>query len=177
MYTWKSYYVVQADYQHWANEALFAALAHLRPETLEADEGLFSRSIHHTVEHMLALAQLWLARLQGADPHDVAREPHHPIWRELLTALRLEIRRLEKWLETQPDAFFEAEVHYTDRDGQAMTMWVRDALNHLYTEYAHLRGEIAAAASRLGAPRPELDYAHYRRAMVKLLQEARQAPR
>jgi uncharacterized damage-inducible protein DinB len=177
MYTWKSYYVVQADYQHWANEALFSALAHLRPETLEADQGLYRKSVHQTVDHMLAQAQLWLARLQGADPQVGPRESGHPVWRELLTALRLETRRLEKWLESRPDAFFEGEVHYTDSDGKARTMWVREVLNHLYTEYAHLRGEIAAVANRLGAPHAEIDYAHYRREMVKLLEEARNQSR
>ncbi|TCJ12894.1 hypothetical protein EZJ19_11725 [Parasulfuritortus cantonensis] len=176
MYTWKSFFVVQADYQHWANEALFASLARLRPEILDADEGPALPSIHHDIEHMLAVGQLWFARLQDADAAAL-REAHHPIWRELLNAVRLETRRLEKWLEAQPDAFFDAEVSFTDADGRARVMWVRDVLNHLYTEFARLRGQIGAAAARLGAPRAELDYASYRREMVKLLQEARQAPR
>jgi uncharacterized damage-inducible protein DinB len=177
MYTWKSYFVIQADYQHWANEALFAALAHLRPETLEADAGLPCRSIRHTAEHMLAESRLWLARLQGAAPQAEAHDARHPIWRELLAALRLETRRLEQWLETRPDAFFEGEIRYCDPDGQARTLWVRDALNHLYIEYAHLRGQIAAVACRLGAPGAAMDFASYRREMVRLLEAARHPPR
>lgn len=177
MYTWKSYYVVQADYQHWANEVLFESLGRLKPEVLEADQGLFFKSIHHTVDHMLVVSQLWLARLQGADAQFNFREIQHPVWRDLLSALRHETRRLEEWLEAQPAAFFEGEVHYVSGDGKAHTMWVRDVLNHLFTHYAHHRGQVSAVATRVGAPCPEMDYVYYRREMEKLLEEARQAPR
>lgn len=177
MYTWKSHYVVQADYQHWANEVLFEALGHLKPETLEADEGLFFRSIHHTVDHMLVVSQLWLARLQGVQLQVNFREIQHPLWRELQTALRHETRRLSEWLAGQPDAFYEGEVHFASSDGKPRTMWVRDVLNHLFTHYAHHRGQVSAVATRLGAPCPEMDYVYYRREMEKLLAEARQASR
>lgn len=178
MYTWRSYYVVQADYQHWANEVLFAALAHLKPDALASDQGLYFNSIHHTVDHMLVVSQLWLARLQGTAELQINfRAIQHPVWRELQTALRHETRRLEEWLEAQPEAWFEGEIHYTGSDGKAHTMWIRDVLNHLFTHYAHHRGQISAVATRLGAPCPEMDYVHYRREMEKLLDEARQAPR
>lgn len=176
MYTWKRHYVVLADYQHWANEALFAALAHLKPEALESDQGLFHRSLHRTLDHMLAVSQLWLARLQGADSRLNYRDIRYPVWRELLAAVRHETRRIEEWLEAQPDAFFEGEIHYTDSDGKPRVLWVRDALNHLFSHYAHQRGQLAAAAIRLGAPNPEMDYEHYRREMEKLLEAARRAP-
>jgi len=177
MYTWKSYYVVQADYQHWANEILFAALGHLKPETLTADEGLYFKSVHHTVDHMLTVAELWRTRLQGTGVQVNFREIGHPVWRELQTALRHETRHLQEWLEAQPDAYFEGEVRFIGSDGKHRTMWVRDALNHLFTHYAHHRGQVSAVATRLGAPCPEMDYVYYRREMEKLLAEARQAPR
>ena len=81
MYKWKSYFVVQADYQHWANEALFSALAHLRPETLESDQDLPFKSIHHSADQMAGVAQVWLGRLQGVDLPPAPREIQHPVWR------------------------------------------------------------------------------------------------
>jgi uncharacterized damage-inducible protein DinB len=177
MYTWKSYFVVQADYQHWANNVLFTSLNRLKPDALERDAGLFFKSIHHTVDHMLVVNQLWLARLQGASPQVNLRVIQHPDWRELQSAIRRETRHLQEWLEAQPADFFEGETHYSSTDGQSHIMWVRDVLNHLFTHYAHHRGQISAVATAQGAPCPEMDYLYYRREMEKVLEEARQAPR
>jgi uncharacterized damage-inducible protein DinB len=54
-------------------------------------------------------------------------------------------------------------------------MWARDALTHLYTHYAHHRGQISAVVTRLGAPCPEMDFLFYRREMERLLNDLKQA--
>lgn len=174
MYTWKSYYVVQADYQHWANEVLFSAADHLKPAFLTSDQGLFFKSIHHTVDHMLLVSQVWQARLRGETR---AAEPdyktiQHPDWRDLKNALRKETRHLQDWLDSQPDAWFEGKINYIANDGRMKDNWVRDALNHLYTHYAHQRGQVSAVLTRLDAPFPEMDFIDYRRSMDKILAEA-----
>ncbi len=171
MYTWKSYYVVQADYQHWANEILFEAADHLKPEFLASDQGLFFKSILHTIDHMLLVSQVWQTRLRGeisSEPPDY-KHLHHPDWRELKNALRKETRRLQDWLDHQPDAWFEGRIAYTASDGRIQENWVRDALNHLYTHYAHHRGQVSAVLTRLEAPRPAMDFIFYRREMDKIL--------
>ncbi|MCZ7654662.1 MAG: hypothetical protein M5R42_10885 [Rhodocyclaceae bacterium] len=39
--SWKQYFIYQADYQHWANEALFACLDRLDARALSEPQGLF----------------------------------------------------------------------------------------------------------------------------------------
>ncbi len=174
MYSWKSYFIVQADYQHWANEVLLTALEHLTSDAMEGDQGLFFRSIHHTVDHLLAVSQAWLARLQGEHLSINYREIRHPVWRELENTLRHETRRLQAWLEAQPDEFFDSRIEFSGSDGRLRGMWVRDALTHLFTHYAHHRGQISAVATRLGAPCPEMDFVYYRREMEKVMAEIRE---
>ncbi len=174
MYTWKSYYVVQADYQHWANDVLFESLNRLLPEAIGRDEGLFFRSIHHTTDHMLVVSQVWQARLRGGNLSPNYRAIQQPVWRDLQQALRQETRALQHWLESQPDSWFDAEIAFQGGDGHLRTMWVRDALTHLLTHYTHHRGQISAVATRLGAPCPEMDFVYYRRQVEKMLIEARQ---
>lgn len=173
MYTWKSYFVVQADYQHWANEVMFSALDHLTQDAIESDQALFFPSIHHTVDHILMVSRTWLARLEGENLSVNYREIQYPDWRELKNALRSETRKLQRWLDAQPDAFFDGQIGFTGSDGRGRSMWVRDVLTHLYTHYAHHRGQVSAAATRLGAPCPEMDFVYYRREMEKLLSEVR----
>lgn len=173
MYTWKNHFVILADYQHWANEVMFDALSHLTADSISSEQGLFFGSIHHTVDHMLMVSRVWLARLQGQNLSVNYREIHHPDWRDLQNALRRETRKLQDWLEAQADAFYDGEIEFTGSDGRARSMWVRDAVTHLYTHYAHHRGQISAVATRLGAPCPEMDFLYYRREMEKLLGELR----
>jgi uncharacterized damage-inducible protein DinB len=171
MYSWKSHFVVQADYQHWANEVLFNSLSYLQADVIGADQGLYFNSIHHTVDHILVVSQTWLGRLQGESPAVNYRVIHNPDWRELKIALRRETRKLQSWLEAQPQEFFDTRIEYTSSDGKKHAMWVRDALTHLFTHYAHHRGQISAVATRLGAPCPEMDFVLYKREMERLLSE------
>ncbi len=156
-----------ADYQHWANEVLFSALDHLQAEVLASDQGLFFKSIHHTVDHILLVSQSWQARLRGEHLPVNYRVINNPEWRELKTALRRETRRLQAWLEAQPEEYFDAQIQL-DR-----AMWTRDALTHLFTHYAHHRGQVSAVATRLGAPCPEMNFVLYKREMERLLSEPR----
>lgn len=172
MYTWKSHFVIQADYQHWANEVLFTALDHLQPEVLGSDQGLFFKSIHHTVDHMLVVSQTWLARLKGESLSPDYKVIHHPDWRALKIALRKEVRHLQDWLASREDAFFDSQCRFTASDGKLREMWVRDVLVHLFTHYAHHRGQVSAVITRLGGPCPEMDFVYYRREMDKLIAEA-----
>lgn len=175
MYAWKSHFVIQSDYQHWANDVLFTSLDHLQSDAIGSEQGLYFSSIHHTVDHMLMVSQSWLARLQGEHLAVDYKIIHNPDWRELKLALRRETRKLQAWLEAQPDAFFDQQIEYVGADGKFRTMWVRDALTHLCTHYAHHRGQVSAVAIRLGAPCPEMDFLYYRREMERLLNEMKQA--
>ena len=177
MYSWKQHFSVLADYQHWANEVMFNALDHLQPDVIGSDHGLCFHSIHHTVDHLLMASQSWLARLQGEALSVNYRVINHPDWRELKQSLRRETRKLQAWLDAQLDEFYEAEIHFTSSDGKSRSMWVRDALTHLFTHYAHHRGQVSAVATRLGGPCPEMDFVYYRREMDRLISEVeKQAP-
>jgi uncharacterized damage-inducible protein DinB len=175
MYAWKNYFVVQSDYQHWANDVLFTALDYLQPEAISSDQGLFFNSIHHTTDHMLLVSQSWLARLQGETVAVNYKVISTPEWRELKLALRRETRKLQTWLEAQSPEFFDTQIVYTGSEGKSHTIWVRDVLTHLFTHYTHHRGQISAIATRLGAPSPEMDFVYYRREMERLLNEVKQA--
>ena len=171
-FSWKQYFVHQADYQHWANEVLFECLDRLDPGALAEPQGLFFGSIHHTVDHILVVSELWRARLCGQFVTVDFKTIHHPDWRELKNALRQETRRLQHWLESQSDEFFDSEVTYSRTDGSKQRNWARDLLTHMMTHMVHHRGQVSAVATRLGAPAPEMDYLYYKRAVASALGRA-----
>lgn len=171
--SWKQYFIYQSDYQHWADEVLFECLDRLDPAALAEPQGLYFGSIHHTMDHILVVAELWRLRLQGESPIVDLKTLHHPDWRELKAGLRREARELQHWLERQPDAFFESGIAYRSIDGKDRRNWVRDVLTHMMAHMVHHRGQVSAVVTRLGGPAPEMDYIYYKRAVGAALGQAR----
>ncbi len=173
MITWKKHFLYQVDYQHWANDILFASLDHLDDAARRSPQGLFFENVHKTVEHLLLENRNWMARLRQEPPpaQDRARDGE---WKDLKNALRLDMRDMQRWLDAQPDSFFDQRLSYLATNNQSHSAWVRDILTHIMTHMAHHRGQLSAVATRLGAPMPEMDFITYRREMGEHLEHIRQ---
>ncbi len=172
--TFKGYFIQQADYQHWANEALFARLELLDDGVRKGDQGLPCGSIHRTVDHLLAMTRNWAGHLKGESDvtgYDVLLCAD---WRDLKDALRRELRALQHWLEEMPENYFEERVFYP-RGAERKSLWVRDALTHLMTRMAHHRGEVSAAMTRLGFAAPEMAYVVYKQEMEQHIAQLKEA--
>ncbi len=172
--SFKGYFIQQADYQHWANEVLFAALDRLDDGARQADQGLAYGSPHRTVDHMLAAVRTWFNRLQGAEGEADDGAPLCPEWQTLKNELRHELRGLQRWLEGMPEGYFDERVFYAI-GGERQSLWVRDALTQLMTHLSFCRGQATAAATRLGLAAPEADYVRYKREMEQHIAHLREA--
>lgn len=174
--TFKGYFIQQADYQHWANEVLFAALDLLDDGARKGEQGLSCGSIHNTVDHLLAVTRNWTGHLKGeGQPIDYA-VLLCPEWTGLKDTLRREVRGLQHWLEGMPEKYYEERVFYLT-GAERKSLWVRDALTHLMTQMVHHRGQVSAAVTRLGFAAPKMDYVFYKREMeqhIARLQEAKE---
>lgn len=173
MTTLKKHFIYQADYQHWANDKLFATLDALDETARQGSQGMVFDNIHKSVNHILVVTRNWMARLQQAPRIAEHGELLIGDWKELKNALRLEFREAQRWLEAQPENFFDEQVDYLNSDHQPRQIWVRDALTHIMTHAAHLRGQVTAVAVRLGAPEAEMDYIFYKNDMEKSLTHLR----
>lgn len=171
---WHRHFVRQVDYQVWANQVMFDSLARLRPAALESPEGLFFNSIHHTVDHLLVVLEVWAARLRGEHPAVDFKVVRHPVWAELKQALQHELRQFRHWLEQQSEGFFYRRIEYFRGSGERHENEVADILNHLMMHFVHHRGQISAVATRLGAPAPEMDFIYYVRAMEQTARSLQQ---
>jgi uncharacterized damage-inducible protein DinB len=169
---WRSHFLRQTDYQLWANQVLFDALARLQPEALHTDAGLYFGTIHRKVDHMLVVLRLWAARLRGEDVPADLRKVAEPQWADLKHTLQHELRQFRHWLAQQPDAGFAHLVRYTRVGGEVHHATVNDILTHLMTHFVHHRGQVSAAATRLGAPAAEMDFIYYVRDMERVAREA-----
>jgi len=173
MTTLKKHFVYQADYQHWANDMLFESLDVLEDEARRSNQGMVFESLHKTLNHILVVTRNWMSRLKQEQKVLGRDELYVADWKELKHALRHEFRDMQRWLEAQPESFFDEQISDLGTQGQPHLIWVRDALTHVMTHAAHQRGQVVAVAVRLGAPAPEMDFIFYKREMERSLEKLR----
>lgn len=172
----KQQFIYQIDYQHWANDALFNALDRLDGAARTSPQKLYCGSIHNSLDHLLFFYDKWFARLKGEHQGSGYTGTVHGDWKELKNAMRREIRDMQRWLERQPQDFFDERLFFKRTSNrEESSLWVRDALTHLFTFAAVERGQISAVGAALGAPFPDLSYYSYRQEMGDHLQNLRKA--
>jgi uncharacterized damage-inducible protein DinB len=157
----RAHFALLARYDRWANQRLFDGLAPLDDAAWHADQGLFFGSIHRTFDHNLLVMRLWTGRLRGqawrGKGLDEVQEPDRA---GLLAALLAEGERLEAQMHALPDPL-PARLGYQRIDGQPMDMPLAPLLAHLFNHATHHRGQITAAAHRLGLRVQELDLPYF----------------
>lgn len=166
MFSWKKHFLYQIDYQYWANERVFSALSHLTAEALTQALPA-AASIQQLLRHMHSDMARW-AGYMGAEAECVSLDACADV-RTITQALRHDVRGLQHWLEKCPDDYFDRQLSYRDNHEQLHTDWARDMLTHLLQSLTHLRGQLVAHASHLGAPAPQLDFIEYKREVQNTL--------
>jgi uncharacterized damage-inducible protein DinB/GNAT superfamily N-acetyltransferase len=155
-----------ARYNLWATRRLLAAVDALPEADYRRDAGLFFKSVHGTLNHLLVAEHLlWFRRFaEDASPAlalDAEVEPDRARLREhLLKGALSWLPLLEVW----PVERLQGALSYQRMNGQAVTLPFAATLMHVFNHGTHHRGQISAALTALGRPAPELD-------MVFMLQE------
>ena len=147
------YCKLMASYSRWMNDRLYAVCGGLSEEARQADRGLFFRSIHGTLNHLLFADMAWLSRFR----EESIQLP--PMGTELYAdfdALREARRdwdeRIAAWTAGISEDWLARDYTYTSRlDGRTRTQpnWLLAA--HLFNHGTHHRGQLTAALSQLGA--------------------------
>lgn len=148
-----------ARYNLWATRRLQAHVDALSEADYRRDLGLFFRSIHGTLNHLLVGEHLlWFARFAqgGSDVTalDTEVEPDRALLAERLREGALAWMPL---IEVWPEDRLQGTLTYTRINGQAVVLPFAATLAHVFNHGTHHRGQISAALTALGRPCPELD--------------------
>jgi uncharacterized damage-inducible protein DinB len=161
-----THFLMLARYGAWATRKLCAHVDALPEADYRRDAGLFFKSVHGTLNHLLVGEHLlWFRRFaEGVSPRLALND-------EVETdRTRLRERLLEgaaAWaplIEALPADRFSGRLDYTSTKGVAQSLPYAAALAHVFNHGTHHRGQITAAITAMGHPCPEID-------LVWMLQE------
>lgn len=152
-----------ARYNAWATARLLDAVAQVPEEAYRRDVGLFFRSIHGTLNHLLVGEHtLWFVRFaEGTSPRVALDAELEPDRARLDARLRAGAARWEPLIAALPPARWEGTLDYTTMRGTAASLPFAATLAHVFNHATHHRGQITAALTALGQPCPELDLVYH----------------
>lgn len=161
--TWHTHFSGLARYHVWATHRLLEAVSRVSAEDYQRDVGLFFKSIHGTLNHLLVAEHLlWYARFaKGASPVlalDAEIEPHRE---RLAQALNGGAANWSQLIASWPAERFDGHLDYQTSKGVPQSLPFSASLAHVFNHATHHRGQITAALTGLGHAAPELDWVYH----------------
>ncbi len=159
-----------ARYNLWATQRLLGAVAPLDDAAYRKDTGLFFKSIHGTLNHLLVGEHhVWYQRFaKGLSPRLALDMEAESARDSLAQALIDGAANWQPLIATWSVERFEGQLDYTTTNGVAVSPPFAATLAHVFNHGTHHRGQITAALTILGYPCPVLD-------LVYMLQEESKA--
>jgi uncharacterized damage-inducible protein DinB len=161
----KDHYVTFAGYNAWANRRLYDAAASLSDAEYRADKGAFFKSMHGTLNHLLATDRIWMKRFTGEGE---APDRLDAIVQERLADLRAareaEDRRIVAYIGGLDEARLAGVIRYRRvSTPEEFVQELMPALDHWFNHQTHHRGHAHMILTSLGKTAPELDLLYYQR--------------
>lgn len=156
----REHFVTLARYHQWATRRLLDEhVAPLPDDEYRRDCGLFFRSVHGTLNHLLLAEQaLWLRRFVEGESPAVALDGEAEADRRRLHHSLLDgAAHWLQFVEAQPEARFADPLRYRNARGKAVELPFGAALAHVFNHGTHHRGQICAALTAMGRASPVLD--------------------
>ena len=145
------YCAVMATYNSWMNAKMYALCERLTDVDRKKDLGAFFRSIHSTLNHVLACDLMFLASFtEDARFVECEGDLH-----EDFTALRHDRARVDsrllEWSKTVSPDWLAASSTYTHyEDGASRTVTQAFWVVHMFNHQTHHRGQVTTLLTQLG---------------------------
>ena len=166
----REHFLLLARYNVWATGKLFEHVERLPESDYRRDAGLFFKSVHGTLNHLLVGEQIWFPRfVRGESPRRALNQEVETDRARLRETLLGAAERWEPLIASLDPGRWTGTLSYVTTNGVAMTLPFAGTLAHVFNHGTHHRGQITAAITAMGHPCPDLD-------MVRMLQ-AGSAPR
>src|SRR4051812_37467348 len=167
--TLSAHFRMFGGYNEWANQRLYEAAAQLSDEQYRADRGAFFKSVHGTLNHLLATDRIWMARFTGAGDAPASLDAIlFERVEELRAAREAEDRRILSYVDGLDEARMAGTIRYRRVSApEWFEQQLAPALAHWFNHQTHHRGQVHALLTGLVGEAPELDLLFFQRLAAK----------
>ena len=152
------YFTTLARYNVWATARLLDAAAAVPEDAYRRDVGLFFKSIHGTLNHLLVADNIWFPRFaEGRSPSMALNAELAPDRAQLAARLREGVARWAPLIGTFTAAQWQGPLDYVTTQGVPVSLPFTPTLGHVINHGTHHRGQVTAALTALGQPAPVID--------------------
>ena len=155
----RQHFATFARYNVWATRKLYEHVDALADDDYRRDAGLFFKSVHGTLSHLLVGEHtLWFRRFaESASPNVRLDDEIEPDRLRLRERLLEGAARWQSLIASWDEARFDGVLNYTTTHGIAMALPFAATLAHVFNHGTHHRGQITAALTAMGHGGPEID--------------------
>lgn len=152
----KSHFLLMADYNIWANSRMYRMAATLPDEQYRRDVGVYFRSLHATLNHIMVADLIWMHRLTGTGrlPKRLGETIHDDL-AALTDERRIQDERIRDYVHGLSDLQLEESWEFRMLTGAVMRQLRRETLAHVFNHQTHHRGQAHSALTLLGVAEPE----------------------
>jgi uncharacterized damage-inducible protein DinB len=163
------HYRMFGHYNAWANKRLYDASARLSTEQYRADRGAFFKSVHGTLNHLLATDRVWMQRFTGeGDAPNRLDAILFETFDGLRAAREAEDRRIVDFVDRLDDISVAGTIKYRRVSSpEEFEQQLAPALAHWFNHQTHHRGQVHALLTGLVGAAPELDLLFFQRLQAK----------
>jgi uncharacterized damage-inducible protein DinB len=143
------------DYNYWARDRMFEALASLTPEQADRDMGNSFRSIRDTVTHLYAAEWVWYSRWQGTSPTALLTTDTFADLAALRAAWIEQEGKIRAFVEDLGESGVDRVFAYTLFSGQTGAAPFWQMLQHVVNHGSYHRGQVTTMLRQLGVKPPQ----------------------
>lgn len=161
----KPHFAMMAGYNAWCNERVYETTAELSDADYRADRGAFFKSIHGTLNHLLAADRIWMRRFTGeGDAPGRLDAILFETFNELRVGRQKEDERIVAYIERLSEADLAGRFRYRPITNPAeVEQPLAPALTHFFNHQTHHRGQVHCLLTGLGLNAPSLDLILFQR--------------
>ena len=125
----KSHFLMMARYNAWANARVYRMASQLSDEQYRRDVGAYFKSLHGTLNHLLATDRIWMHRLTGEGDHPTRLDAIvFDDLSSLTAARREEDERIIRFVQGLAETRLDEALNYKTMNGIPQAQPLREIL-------------------------------------------------